>query len=433
MIFFIALLAACGASCFTWFICRARQQTLSALCAQAKQENEKLSESLMAAQSAATEASRANARLEASVEAKDAQLAAQQGFIEAARADMEREFRLIAASSLDRNARNLGEQHEAKLGELLRPFREQIHHFQEAVGKHFVEEGKEKTALQKEIEILHRSSQLLSQQANGLAEALRGSTKQQGDWGESILEKILEFCGFQEGIHYTRQASAKSEDGNGFRPDVVLHLAGGRNLVIDSKVSLNAYWDMCACEDASKKNGFLPSITAALRRHIDELHRRPYQEVSGTPGYLIMFVPVEAAYVTALQHDGGLWQHGYAKGVLIISPTNLIPFLRMVESLWDREKKYENAEAIAKQAGALYDKLAGFVDTYQKLGSALAGAQKSYDESYAQLAGGRGNLLSKAEQMKALHISNKKQVPAAIAERAQLADGIALPEETASR
>jgi DNA recombination protein RmuC len=195
-------------------------------------------------------------------------------------------------------------------------------------------------------------------------------------------------------------------------------------------VSLNAYWDMCTCEDASEKDSFLPSIAAALRRHIDELHRRPYHELKGTPGYLIMFVPVEAAYITALQHDAGLWQYGYGKGVLIISPTNLIPFLRMVESLWDRERKYENAEAIARQAGALYDKLAGFVETYQKLGSALAGAQKSYDESYAQLAGGRGNLVSKAQQMKELGISNKKQLPAAVAERAQLADGIALPEET---
>lgn len=429
MIVFLSLLVGCAAAGLTWFMCRARQHTLSALCMQAEKENEQLGIKLATVQTSLTEAIKANARLEAMLESKDAQLASQQAFIERAREDMEREFRLLATTALDRNARQLGEQHEGKLGEMLRPFREQIQHFQEAVGRHFTEEGKEKAALQKGIELLHSSSQALSQQANSLAEALRGNTKQQGDWGEGILEKILEHCGLCEGIHYSRQMAGKTEEGQAFRPDLVLHLAGGRNIVIDSKVSLNAYWDMCACEDAGKQRDFLPAVTAALRKHVDELHRRPYNEVAGTPGYLIMFVPVEAAYIAALQHDGRLWQHAYAKGVLIISPTNLIPFLRMVQSLWDRDEKFKNAEVIAQQAGALYDKLASFVENYQKLGNALAGVQKSYDESFAQLVGGRGNLVSKAEQMKKLHISNKKQIPSVLAERAQLADGITLPEE----
>jgi len=368
-----------------------------------------------------------NARLQAAVETKEAQLTEQKDFITGVKAEMEREFRLIATNTVDQSAKTLGLQQESKLTDLLKPFREQITTFQDAVGKHFTEEGKEKTALQKEIELLAKSSQLLSKQATDLTEALRGSTKQQGDWGEGILERILEHCGLKEGIDYTIQAAGKAADGSAYRPDVVLHMVGDRNLVIDSKVSLNHYWDMCAAE-AAAKDAYLPHICGALKKHIDELHRRPYNEVVGTPGYLIMFIPVEAAYITALQHDSSLWQYAYDKQVLLISPTNLIPFMRMVESLWDRDKKYKNAESIAKNAGLLYDKLVGFVKNYEKVGNALRSAQLSYDESYNQLATGRGNLIAKAEEMKALKISNKHQLPAAMVERAALAEGMQLPE-----
>jgi DNA recombination protein RmuC len=428
----IALFAATGAAGITWFLVRshfavaiaskdARNEGL-------QQAHDKLTQQLSEAQLALADLQKANVALQAALLSKGEQLAEQKIFVEHVKADMEKEFRLIAAHTVDQSAQVLREQQESKLTDLLKPFREQIHHFQESVGKHFNEEGKEKTALQKEIEMLHRSSQLLSKQANDLAEALRGSTKQQGDWGEGILERILEHCGLKEGVDYSVQAAERSHDGKAYRPDVVLHMVGGRNLVIDSKVSLNAYWDMCACEDPARRESFLPAISAALRKHVDELHRRPYSEVQGTPGYLVMFVPVEAAYITALQHDGSLWQYAYDKGVLLISPTNLIPFMRMVASLWDRDKKYKNAEAIAKSAGLLYDKLVGFVRNYEKLGAALRTAQTSYDESFSQLASGKGNLLAKAEEMKRLKISNKNDLPPKLAEQATLADGVFLPE-----
>jgi DNA recombination protein RmuC len=393
-----------------------------------KDAHDRLSKQYAESQQALSQAQQQHVRLEAVVAAKEEQLAAQKAFVAQVKAEMEREFKLIAASTVDQSAKNLGEQQAGKLTDLLKPFREQIHAFQESVGKHFNEAGKEKSALQKEIELLAKSSQLLTRQATDLTEALRGSTKQQGDWGEGILERILEHCGLKEGIDYSVQAAERSHEGKAYRPDVVLHMVGGRNLVIDSKVSLNAYWDMCACDDAGERERYMPMICSALRKHIEELHRRPYSEVTGTPGYLIMFVPVEAAYITALQHDGSLWQYAYDKGVLLISPTNLIPFMRMVESLWDREKKYRNAESIARQAGLLYDKLVGFAKNYEKVGAALKTAQASYDESYSQLATGRGNLIAKAEEMKALKISSKQQLPANMVERAMLADGIQLPE-----
>lgn len=431
LLLLIAVVAAGLAGGVSWLVCKGHFTAKLAV-AEAQQQSireahAQLSKQYIESQQALSQAQQQQARLQAVAAAKEEQLAEQKAFVEKVKAEMKREFRLIAANTVDQSAKSLGEQQEGKLTDLLRPFREQIHAFQESVGKHFNEAGKEKSALQKEIELLAKSSQVLSRQANDLAEALRGSTKQQGDWGEGILERILEHCGLKEGIDYSVQAAERSQDGKAYRPDVILHMVGGRNLVIDSKVSLNAYWDMCACEDYNERSRFQPAICAALRKHIEELHRRPYSEVAGTPGYLIMFVPVEAAYITALQHDGSLWQYAYDKGVLLISPTNLIPFMRMVESLWDREKKYRNAESIARQAGLLYDKLVGFAKNYEKVGAAIKTAQASYDESFGQLATGRGNLIAKAEEMKALKISSKQQLPASLVEKAVLADGIVLP------
>ncbi len=431
MYLLIAVGAAALSSVITWLVAQSRRRGLEALHETLGRERDALKTELEKAQESAVEAARELARLEATLAGKDERLQAQQQFIENTRADLEREFRLIASTILDNNSRQLGLQHEDKLKEMLGPFREQIKHFQEEVGKHFSDEGKEKASLQKEIEMLHRSSQTLSQQAEGLTAALRGNTQQQGQWGEDILERILEFCGFQEGIHYRRQVSSQSQDGKAYRPDFILNLTGGRNLVLDSKVSLNAYWDMSNAPDAEAKAAFLPAIVTALKRHVDDLHKRPYDQVSGTPDYVLMFVPVEGAYISALQHDPGLWQYGYDRRVLIISATNLLPFLKMVASLWEREKRYDHADEIARQAGALYDKLAGFVENLIKVGNALTTAQKAYEQSFGQLKTGQGNLIMRAEQLRALHISNKKTLPADLVERAHFS-GLQLGAESSS-
>jgi DNA recombination protein RmuC len=206
----------------------------------------------------------------------------------------------------------------------------------------------------------------------------------------------------------------------------VINLPGTRKLVIDSKVSLLAYWDLCAEEDPDARVTHLSRITLSLKQHIDGLYRKPYNEVAGTPDYLVMFVPVEAAYITALQHDHTLWQYAYSKGVVLISPTNLIPFIRVVQNLWDRDDKYRNAEAIAEKAGKLYDKLVTFVTSYQKVGSELEAAQRAYSEGIGQLATGRDNLISQAEKMKMLNISNKKSLPPSLTESASLSNEIQL-------
>lgn len=390
-------------------------------------EIETLRKSLYDLQHDAIMATKTIASLQAQLVAKEELLSQQKDFVASVRQEMEREFRILATTSLDQNAQKFSEQQTTKLDDLLKPFRENIESFRKDVEDKFREEGKEKSALQREIELLGKASMMLTKEAKDLTEALRGSTKQQGDWGEGILERILEHCGPKEGIDYTTQASSVTEDGTTIRPDVVLHLPGNRNLVIDSKVSLTHYWDMCASEDTAIQQTFFPLICNSLRQHIDGLYKKPYNEVKDTPDYLVMFVPVEAAYITALQHDGSLWKYAYDRNILLISPTNLIPFMRLVDNLWDRDKKFKNAEAIADKAGKLYDKLVGFIDSYEDVGKKLEAAQKSYDAGMRQLYTGKDNLITQAERMKGLNITAKKDLPESLVEKAALAEGIVLP------
>ncbi len=336
------------------------------------------------------------------------------------------QFSVLAGQVLDTKTQTFNLQQETKLNDLLSPFKQQIESFRQQVTEKFTAEGRERAGLQREIELLGKASGLLSKQATDLTEALRGSTKKQGDWGEGILEGILEYCGLTEGIHYTTQASSRTEDGITIRPDVLVNLPGNRRLVIDSKVSLTHYWDLCAASDADIQAACLPLINNSLRQHIDSLYKKPYNEVAGTPDYLIMFVPVEAAYITALQHDPSLWQFAYSRGIVLISPTNLIPFMRVVQNLWDRDDKYKNAEAIAERAGKLYDKLAGFVGNYLKIGAELETAQKAYQDGLGQLSNGKDNLIRQAEKMRALNISNKKELPASLVEQAMIAADLPL-------
>ncbi|MBA3828177.1 MAG: DNA recombination protein RmuC [Taibaiella sp.] len=339
------------------------------------------------------------------------------------------QFRLLAADILETKAKTFNDQQEGKLNDLLKPFREQISDFKKGFEDKYLNEAKEKSTLKAEIAQLLQMNLTISRQATDLTEALRGSNKQQGDWGEGILERILEYAGLQEGIHYTTQSSSKNDDGQTIRPDVIVHLPQGRKLVIDSKVSLNNYWDYCAAADLDARSIHLPLIIRSVKAHIDGLYSKMYIDISGTPDFIIMFMPVEAAYITALQHDHALWQYAYNKKILLISPTNLIPAMKMVTDLWQRDAINQNAQAISDKAGALYDKLAGFVENFEKMGSQISTLQRAYDAGMGQLSQGKGNLISQVEQIKKLNVKTKKQLPTKLVETALLEDGTDPDEE----
>lgn len=370
------------------------------------------------------------ALLEAEVATKQEKLTTQKQDLEEIKAKLESEFKLLAADILDAKARSFGEQQEQKLTTLLDPFKEQIAVFKKEFEEKFILETKDKTSLRTEIAQLMQLNQSISKEANALTEALRGSTKKQGDWGEDILERILEFSGLQKNIHYITQAHQHNDEGQAIRPDVIVNYPDQRFLVIDSKVSLNSYWDFCNAPDTLAQDACLPLMINSLKAHINGLHGKAYTDVANSPDFIIMFVPVEAAYITAMQHDHTLWQYAYSRKVLLISPTNLIPAMKMISDMWQRDAISKDAEAIADKAVKLYEKLAGFVENFDAVGGELMQAHAKWETARKQLHTGRGNVLAQGYQLKQLlGKKTSKELPRAITEAALLEHNTTLAED----
>ncbi len=253
----------------------------------------------------------------------------------------------------------------------------------------------------------------------------------QGDWGEMILERMLEASNLQKGVHYFVQENFKDEGGGNVRPDIVLTLPEGKRIVIDSKVSLTAYVDYVGTTEGAAGSdtanepapgplaeGHLRRHVASVRQHIAELHSKNYQgAVSDTPDFVIMFVPNEPAFMSALQADNGLWGEAYNKKVIISSPTNLFALLKIVDDLWKRDNQSRHALEIARQGGALYDKFVGFVSSLEDVGRGLERAQKSYDQAWGQLRSGRGNLVTSSEKLRELGVKAAKKLPDGLVEK----------------
>lgn len=255
-------------------------------------------------------------------------------------------------------------------------------------------------------------------EANNLATALKGQTKTQGDWGEMILERILEDSGLSKDREYFAQMNIKTENGENQRPDFVLKLPGNQMVVIDSKVSLNAYERMISAENEETRQQNLALHIAAVKKHIDALALKRYDNLKESLDFTIMFIPIEPAFLTAVQNDSQLWNYAYQKHVIMLSPTNLIAYLKLISDVWKRADQNKNAEEIARQAGALYDKFDGFVADLLKIGKKMDDAKGDYENAMKKLSSGRGNLVGSAQRLKQLGASTKKQLPEALLERA---------------
>jgi DNA recombination protein RmuC len=262
-------------------------------------------------------------------------------------------------------------------------------------------------------------NQTLSTQAENLTRALTNNVKSQGDWGESILESILQYAGLQRDLHYFVQESSQNEAGETIRPDVIIKYPDGRALVVDSKVSLLHYTRFIAAADDAERKQQEALLLQSFRQHADGLSRKNYQSVADALDFVLMFVPVESAYIQAMQADTTLWQFAYQKRVLLISPTNLVPAMKLVADLWQRDGISRHATAIAERAGKLYDKLVGFVDNFEKVGSQLEKASDTWRDAQKQLVQGRGNLISQAEKMREMHIKTQKKLPGNWTEQAE--------------
>lgn len=363
------------------------------------------------------------ARQETDIQSRQERLDLQKHDLEEMKQQVEAHFRLLANDILEAKARTFGEQQETKLTDLLLPLKDQMAVFKKEFDAKFTEEVREKSSLRAEIANLLSLNQTIAREAVSLTEALKGSTKKQGDWGEGILERILEFSGLQKGINYTVQTSSRDEQGRLIRPDMIVTYSEGRHLVIDSKVSLTHYWDYCNTSDESAQKEALKQMVRSLKSHVDALHGKDYIGIAGTPDFIIMFVPVEAAYITAMQEDHELWQYAYTRKVFLISPTNLIPAMKMISDVWQKDNLSRDAEIIAEKAVKLYEKLVGFVDNFESVGRELDRAHSRWQDARRQLHQGKGNLLTQGENLKLL-LGNKtnKELPSTLLMQARLED-----------
>lgn len=338
--------------------------------------------------------------------------------LQSAREELTHQFKNLANDILEEKSKRFSEQNQQSMGQLLDPLKTKLQEFQGKVEQVYVQEGKDRSALAEQVRQLMELNKTVSQEANNLTKALKGSNKSQGNWGELVLERVLEGSGLRKGEEYDVQESHTLPDGRRLQPDVVVHLPDDRHLVIDAKATLVAYEDYANAEDEKHRDAALKRHLDAVRSHIKGLSDKNYQDLYGLKSldFVLMFIPIEPAFMLAVTHDRDLFMDAWNKNVLLVSPSTLLFVVRTVANLWRQEAQTRNAQDIAKRGAELYDKLAGFVEDMESLGTRLNQAQKDYDGAINKLSTGRGNLIRQAEMLKKLGVKPSKSLPAPMVE-----------------
>lgn len=334
--------------------------------------------------------------------------------LEEARANLSTQFENLANKIFEQKSKSFDAAREQQLNMLLKPFREQIAQFAEQARRQHIDESKERHLLKNEIGRLKQLNERISEDALNLTNALKGANKTQGNWGEIVLERVLESSGLRRGQEYETQGSYTDEAGKQLRPDVVVFLPDKRCVVIDSKVSLVAYEQFMNSDEPGRKAQALKQHLASVNAHVRGLSDKRYESLSRIRSldFVLMFMPIEGAFQLALEHDNGFFKKAYDAGIIVVGPTTLLATLRTIENLWRTEQQQQNAQQIAKQAEDLYDKFVLFVEDMQRIGEQLNKTHDTWDKAMNKLQSGKGNLIRRAEQMKKLGLSPKKQLPA---------------------
>lgn len=395
---------------------------------QARQlEIQKLDDQNQQAQSDLHQATEKVASLRESVSRLETQLAEEQSqhqekirLLENAQEKMSLQFKNLANEILDQKGKVFTESNRVNIENILKPLREKILQFEKKVEDTYDRESKERFSLAREIKNLQALNARISTDAINLTNALKGESKTQGTWGEFVLERILEDSGLTKGREYEVQKSLRTDDGGTRQPDVVIHLPESKDVIIDSKVSLSAYERYCSEDDEALKAESLKQHIQSIRTHIRSLSDKDYHNLESVRSldFVMMFLPVEAAFALAVQHDQSLFTEAFDKNIALVGPTTLMATLRTIQNIWRYEHQNRNALEIAKRAGALYDKFVSFSEDLEDVGRRLDQTQASYDQAHKKLVSGRGNLVSNVEKLKILGARASKSLPGPLIDEA---------------
>jgi DNA recombination protein RmuC len=322
-------------------------------------------------------------------------------------------FKNLANEILEEKTQKFTEQNRSNLDELLSPLKEKIKDFETKVEQTNEKNRLSNASLIEQIKGLKELNKKMSDDANNLTKALKGDVKIQGNWGEVILERLLEESGLRKGIEYETQVSLIDDEGHRKQLDVKINLPEEKHIIIDSKVSLVNYERMVASETDEQAQGYLKALNSSVKTHIDGLHKKHYQDLKdlNSPDFVMLFIPIEGVFTVIMQNDNTVYQYAYNKQIVIVSPSTLLATLRTIAFIWRQENQTKNAMEIARQGGALLDKLNGFIEDLEKIDVNLKRAQGAYDDAIKKLSTGSGNLISRAKRIEALGAKAKKQIP----------------------
>ncbi len=415
--FIIAILFFAAGFTVVFFIAKSRQSRLEERIDNLSKSNTEKDQKLTMEAERANQAEKELAALSAEYKHLKERLSEQKQELESLHEQFRTEFKNLANDILEEKSKKFTEQNRDKLDQLLKPLGEKISDFQKRVEEAHKEDIKGRSALGQHLKTLQELNHKMSEEAHNLTKALKGDTKQQGNWGEVILQRILEKSGLRKGHEYETQESTTTEDGRRLQPDVIIHLPDEKKLVVDSKVSLTAYEKYTSADEPSEQQKALKQHIQSLMGHVKGLSNKNYGQIHGfkSPDFVLMFIPIEPAFGLAMQNDPDLYNEAFDKNIIIVSPTTLLATLATIDNVWKQEYQNKNAMEIASRGGALYDKFVLFVESMKDIGSRIQQTQKSYDEAMNRLSEGSGNLVRQAEMLRELGAKNSKTLPEEVA------------------
>lgn len=354
-----------------------------------------------------------NAQLKNAFQNMEQKLKEQKGEMTNLQEKFTTEFSLIANKLLKQNATDFAQANEKRLSEILTPLKDNIKQFEKKVDDTYEKELKDRTSLIEQIKSLEKLNLQMSEEAQNLTKALKGDNKAQGNWGELILEKVLESSGLVKDVEYATQYSTITDEGNRVQPDVIINLPEEKHIIVDSKVSLVAYQNYINAENDAERDVHLKNHVLSVKTHIKGLSEKHYVTAKGidTPDFVLLFMPIESSFGLAMKADNELYQYAWDRKVVIVTPSTLLATLRTVASLWKQEKQTANAIEIARQAGALHDKFVGFLEDMEKIKRGIDSSSDAYEKAFNKLKSGRGNLIDATKKLENLGAKTKKQYP----------------------